>query len=254
MILLGFDFETTGVDPKTCLPLEWGSQTYNTDTTARGKEFSTFIWDRGYPDITEEITTLTGITSEMAKKGCGQDVFLSMVDPLICEADALVAYNLNYDMTILKRIYASFGKRFPDKKSFCMRADFPWPESMMKCQKLQHRALDIGLPMDTREKHRSMADVTTMWDIMDLYSAKDVLEFVYTPWVYLRADICGPWIDDGKQRDAAKSLGFSWEQAYGDEKKFPKTWVKRVKLFDVQRTMQLAREHATSPFLVVVLT
>ncbi len=230
MILLGLDFETDSPDPLKCNPIEWGSQTYNTATKGRGAPFSKFIHETFYPPLPQEIKDLTGIEDHhLHEFGCSQSVFLNLVDPRIKSADMLVAYNAQFDRTILKRIYDSFQMRFPDKPWFCMRSDLPWPQRMQHCQKFQHRALDLGLAMDNRDAHRAMADVTLMWDVLDLWNFEDVYAYSQLPWTYLWADIEKPWIDGGKGRDAAKALGFGWEQCSGDERKFPGKWVKRIK-------------------------
>lgn len=235
--LLVLDFETTGPDPETCMPLELGARFYEIPddgaTPKRGKPFSQLIWENHYPEITPEITRLTGITTEMARKGTAVDVVLPMFEPMINKADVLVAYNAKFDRRVLHRMFEPFGKHYPDKPWFCGRADLPYPENMLTCQKLQHRALDLGLPMDGREQHRAMADVDTLCDIMDMWDMRAVLDWWRLPWLFVKANIPGPWIDGGKGKDAAKAKGFGWECAPGtDEPRFEKSWVKRVKHFD----------------------
>lgn len=232
-LLLGLDFETTGVDPGTCLPLEFGCQTYDTLTRERGKPFSQFIWEKTYPAISQEITDITGITDKMVQSsGVHSDILLAMVDVPLKTADILVAYNASYDRQILFRLYDMLKLKRPHAPWFDPMMDLPWPARMQKCRKLQHRALDLGLSMDEREQHRAMADIATMFDIFDLYDMSAVLEYWRLPWVYLQAIVPPPWTDGGKGRDMAKAAGFGWEAAPGDEMRFPKKWVKRVKETD----------------------
>lgn len=234
MNLLVLDFETTGVDPQTCHPIEFGARLYNTKTKERGAAFDCLIYEKYYPELTGEITELTGINQEeLAKSGCAQDVFISMAQGLLKKADMLVAYNVGFDRVILDKLHHDFQMRAPALPWYCAYSDFPWPERLQRCGQLQHRALDLGLPMDGRPKHRAMADVDTVCDIFDLWDMPEVLEWHRQPWLFVTAVVPAPWTDNGAGRDLAKAHGFGWEKARGtDAPSFPKKWVKRVKSYD----------------------
>ena len=83
------------------------------------------------------------------------------------------------------------------------------------------------------------------------YGLEKVLEYAREPWVYIKADILGPWQgkggDGGIGKTQAQSLGYNWEQPRGSDLKFDKTWVKRIK----QR--QIDEERRLAPFRVSII-
>lgn len=234
MIFGILDFETTGVDPKDCHPLELGFRTYDSTTKKRGNPLSWLFWDELYRgQISEEITELTGIDELLCyEEGQSQATVLNAFGNVMgAKVDILCAYNVDFDRTILQRLHTGFGKAFPKQPWFDAMVDLPWPTRLQRCRQLQHRSLDMGLPMDNRESHRAMADVNLICDNFDLWDMDEVLAYWKLPSTYLRADVPGPWEDGGKGRDAVKAAGFGWECAPGDTRKFPKKWIKRVKDF-----------------------
>ncbi len=235
MILGILDFETTGVIPEDCHPLELGYQTYDTTTKKRGKPISWLFWGEIYRgQVSAEIEELTGITEAMCEEfGQSQATVLNAFGNVLgTKVDVLVAFNAQFDRTILERLHRGFGKAIPKQPWFDAMVDLPWPARMQRCRKLQHRALDLGLPMDNREAHRALADVNLICDIFDMWDMDEVMEYWKQPWIYIAATIPPPWEDGGKGKDAVKAQGFGWEGAPGDDRKFPKRWVKRVKDFD----------------------
>lgn len=242
--ILVLDFETTSVDATTCDPIEFAGQIYDTDTKARNEKYSTLIYEPFYPELLPKIEKLTGITKEEVKHGLPKHQALVHIFNLMVKADIYCAYNAQYDKEILERMFSDTGclEDMPKKNWFCAMSEYPYSEDMQTCRKLSHRALDLGLKMDMRTKHRAMADVETVLDIFDLVDMNDVLKEASRPWIYLSAKIPPSWEDGGKGKEQVKAHGFGWEGAPGDaSNKFPKTWVKRVK--------QYSREQF--PFFVV---
>lgn len=233
-MLLGIlDFETNGKEAKDCHPLELAIRTYDTDTKKRGRPLSWLFWDEIYRgQISEEITDLTGISEDLCERdGQSQATVLNAFgNTLSTKIDVLVAYNAVFDRTILERLHRGFGKAIPKQPWFCAQTHLPWPLRMQRCQQLQHRALDIGLPMDSRESHRALADVNLICDIFDLYDMNDVMEYWKIPSIYVKAMVPPPWEDNGVGMAAAKAEGFRFEKAAGEnEPVFPKKWVKKFK-------------------------
>ncbi len=127
MKLLLLDFETDGKDPKTCNPIEFACQLYDTDTRERGKPYSQLIWEGYYPEISDEITELTGIDSGMLQlSGIPQSRLVQDIDQLVKKANYLVAFNIGFDQTILERLYYGFQLRRPVQPWFCAMMDLPW--------------------------------------------------------------------------------------------------------------------------------
>jgi len=233
MKLRVIDFETTGKDPATCRPLECAAITYDTKTKERSNIFSTLIWTPLYEPIPADITELTGIDDELIQREgyLSPGGFLGAFTPDVKEVDYYCAYNVMYDMEVLLNICKKLQTTMPGPAEvFDAMVDLPWPENMQRCRQLQHRAFDLGLPMDGRRRHRALADVELICEIFDLYDMEAVLEYHKIPWVYYAAQIPAPWKDGGLGKAAAKEAGFGWEQAAGDTRKFPGKWVLRKKL------------------------
>lgn len=225
------DFETTSVDPEKCSPTEFASITYDIQTKARTDIFSTLI--ECHEAIPEEITELTGISAHTYEDEgwMTRPDFLNKFIDLSRKTELFCAYNADFDRRVLNQLLydhqlAPIAK---PEKWFDAMVDLPWPARLMRCRQLQHRALDIGLLMDTRAKHRALADVETICDVFDLYDMEAVLEYHKVPWIYVAAIVPAPWKDNGVGRDQAKAAGFGWEGAPGGDRKVPLKWVARFK-------------------------
>jgi DNA polymerase III epsilon subunit-like protein len=100
-----FDTETTGLIDNSLIPAERQPQVIEFFGCVRGKDDAPleeleFFADPGKP-LSEEITRITGIKTEDVR---GQPPFsarASEVIAMIEGADAVVAHNLSYDMTIV---------------------------------------------------------------------------------------------------------------------------------------------------------
>lgn len=238
MKLLVLDFETTGVDPKTCVAIELACMLYDAVTRERSAPLTYLLKDGGAPQLTDEIVALTGITTQMLEdEGVSPHKALNGLMLMARKADMFVAYNAPYDRAVLAGLHQEYGMALVPQPWLCAMSDLPWPEKMMACKKLQHRAMDIGLPMDNREQHRALADVVTVCDIFDLYDMPAVIAYAAQPDIFLKAMIPPPWEgkggDGGVGRDKAKALGFAYERAAGtDGPVFAKSWVKRCKAYE----------------------
>lgn len=259
MRLLGLDFETqcddaenTNITEVGAVELIWtpgGEEEFKVETT-----YSTLVYSPEYPPQKPEIVELTGLTDEMLKaEGTGPGSALVGLLPLVNRADVILAHNKKFD----QRVFESSVKRVmgiepPKKEWLCTIHDVPYP-AKYRCKKLSHLAYDHGLKMDDRVLHRATDDVRLMLELVTTkYPFKAILDYYREPWVYLRADILGPWQgkggDGGVGKEQATSLGYAWEKPRGtDEPVFPKFWVKRVKARQVEQEKMLA------PFRVVVL-
>lgn len=251
MKALIIDFETTGPDPKSCFPIELGAMAYD---LAKGKRWpceSRLIVEDTWPsELTDEITELTGITDKMLdESGVNVKAAMGWALSLVAEheIDLMVAYNADFDREIWEWCLDSTGQ-FPKVRELpwlCAMNDVPYPERLMRCKKLSHRAFDLDIPMygvQLGEKlpritkiplHRASADVSLVGDIFDKIGGQKILEYWREPWLVVQAVIPPPWVgrggDGGAGRDAARGLGFSWEKTNGVEQTFEKLWVRRVK-------------------------
>jgi DNA polymerase III subunit epsilon len=99
------DFETTGVDPKTCLPVS--ACVVTARLTKRGTIVPVVAFNEiinpGIP-IPEGATKIHGITDERAAAGMPPDEAAARIAELLAGVDLVVAHNLPYDGTILHRL------------------------------------------------------------------------------------------------------------------------------------------------------
>jgi len=100
-----FDFETTGVDPHTCMPV---SASVVTATLGRRGEIEPVIEldcviNPGVP-IPEGASKVHGITDEIAAKGEDPCVVANRIAGILARVDLVVAHNIPYDGRILNRL------------------------------------------------------------------------------------------------------------------------------------------------------
>lgn len=242
MRVLGIDFETQGVDAETTNITEVGECWYYPKTNGRGTPASHFVYDETYPSQTPDVVELTGITDEILKKEgkSPREVMLQVIAKMAI-ADYVIAYNKAFDQVVFNSYCARLNLTVPSTPWLCAMTEVPYPEKFT-CAKLSHRAYDHGILVDPATLHRASEDVELMFKILDKYSFDDILKFAKEPWIYLKASIPQPWTDAGVGRAKAKARKFSWEKANGDDKTFPKTWVKRVKLGKLDNELAQAQK------------
>lgn len=252
------DFEATGLIPSEARPIEVGlcivDQNWNHVLSHSG-----FITEPDYPPLTKEVQEVTGINELMLKlEGVSfaqiLTEFSEAAKNLLPHCKYVIAYNKEYDETIFK----TEALRVPIGLTIAgnLMLQLPWLCAMRdieknykrKCWTQSHLALDYGIAVDPAELHRAINDVYLMRKILAHVglSADDIYKFQRTPTVVLQALIPAPWSDGGKGRDAAKKLGYSWEQPKGVEQKFEKAWVKAIK------ETALDEEIKSAPFKVQV--
>ncbi len=108
--LLGFDFETTGVDPRRDRPVQVGLAWTLPGTAGR---IDTFLIDPGCA-IPEEAVSIHGITTERAsREGCSLAEAARRVRSALAEASAtgvpVVAMNAGFDLTVAETLFARAG-------------------------------------------------------------------------------------------------------------------------------------------------
>lgn len=259
MKICGLDFETQCADAKTTRVTEVGAalyeyQPYDPCQWKKLAGFSQICWEIEYPPQTEKIVELTGITDGVLQRdGVPREKALRrLVDEFIEPADLVMAHKIGFDKTVLDSTCKLLGIKVPEKEWLCTLTNFPWP-SKFSCHKLGHLGWEHGLNYPAKSLHRAEQDVDLMFSLVQCYNFDDVLAYARTPWIYLKADVLGPWVDGGKQNAVAKSLGFGWESVRGDEtRKWAKTWVTRTKQDNFTKIKDAVQSSA-SPFRVTVI-
>lgn len=261
MLVLGLDFETQDADSKTTRVTEVGAALYTVENDVWKKEcgFSHFCWEKDYPPQTQKIIDLTGITDDMLVSygKSRKEVFESKLLPLVEKADVIFAHKIAFDRTVLYQTAKQFDLQVPEREWICTLTNFKWPKHIT-CHKLSHIAYEHEIYVPPSQLHRAEQDVDLMMRLLGKYKLEDVLAYARKPWIYLKADVLGPWQgkggDGGTQLGIAKPLGFSYEQIKGTEDyRWPKTWVTRVKEQSDIEAIKDAVRISASPFRVAII-
>jgi|SRR5579859_2803971 len=94
MIVLGIDFETTGLDPKMARVIEVGAVLWDTHTAMPLKIFSEFCWDENMPIIEPEALAAHGLNvTLLSTYGQPQREVFGRLRNMLPPLDAFVGHN-----------------------------------------------------------------------------------------------------------------------------------------------------------------
>lgn len=234
MKILGVDFETQCADPQTTNVTEIGAALYHVGENLyyEAEQLSMLIHETTYPPQTEKIVELTGITDEMLREeGHPRMEGFARLLTLVNQADYVFAHNKSFDEVIFRAQCKKLNLGIPDVKWICTLTEINYPPQYT-CKKLSHLAFEHDIPFDRASLHRAYDDVVLMMKLLAKYKLQDIIDFANEPWVYVQAIFPAPFeskigFEVGKAK--AFKLGFGWERARGDDREFPKRWVKRMK-------------------------
>lgn len=255
MNVIIIDFETTGIDPTVDRITEIGGQICDSAFGDVARELSLLCYASDYPELSAEVVEVTGITNELLKaEGIEPRTAILQVAQAAKDANVefAIAYNAAFDRGMFEAEVKRLGiDTFPEVKYLlnviwlCAMSEVE-QNYKFKCWKLAHLCLDHGLAVDPTILHRAVNDVNLTRRMLHFIktTAQAMYAFHAEPWVYVRAKTIEPWKDQGRSNQQAKAAGFSYGQARGDDRKFDKQWVKRVK----QSKYSLELNH---PFQVV---
>ena len=243
MRLLGVDLESTGLLTDKDRIIELGLSLWEWTPAPRPLvSVGIFLYDETYPQLSKEITDLTGITDEMLKEfGTKPKDQLTWLDSFSQKhgANYLVAHNgANFDIPLLHAELTRNGVAGHMLRSLPLidtRADIPF-EKEPDSRKLKYMAADHYIPQ-SKHAHRAMHDVLLMMEILSQHDLNKVISYQKIPFIVVRAMV------SYEDRELAKAQRYSWERI--GEKTFAKSWVKRIKLD------QLEKERAACKFPVV---
>lgn len=244
MTVLLLDFEATGIDTSKERITEVGAMITSLDFKEVHATFNTLVYDSSYPALTKEVIGVTGITAEMLASAPPPEQMFTDLSAMVLkhQPQFVVAYNKAYDESLF-RAETTRGA-FSMLAGINQMLQVPWlcamvdVEQNLKCKswKLMHVALDHGVAVNPKELHRAINDVELMRQMLVELgtTAQTIHEYQTSPWIYAIALTRPPWEDNGESTNQAKSLGFAWQQAKGDDsgRKFEKRWVKRMKQKD----------------------
>lgn len=201
MLLVGIDFETSGLSSETDRVIEVGAILWDPMTKQPLRILSEFINHPGLV-IPEEITEITGITQEMVDKyGIPEVDALRKIYEFSALGEYFVAHNGN-----------AFDKKFYD--AMCERhdevdpmhwidttTDIKFPERITT-RNLRHLASEHSFLNPFA--HRAVFDVLTMLHVLSEYDLGLVLARSIEPMVYVQANVSF----DNNQ--LAKDFSFRW--------------------------------------------
>lgn len=249
-MILGIDFETTGVDPKTDRAIEIGAVLFS-ESFEEFKTFNAFIYDESIGVIPDEIEKITNISMSHLRqfgKPFGR-VLQELQTDFLYEKDisAVIAHNAPFDRGILEaeiqRHHVGYVTNLPALPWICSMSDLK-SNRAKKCKKLSHLALDYGVVVDPSILHRAVADVQLMGKMLRGAGASyiDMLRSAMTPTVVVQAMVpspFGPKGDGGRGKDLAKKHGYRWQSpGEGIEREWEKSWVKALKEDEVDQEKQ----------------
>lgn len=226
-ILLGLDFETTGLNPSTDKIIEIGYALWDTTTNKLLKSYSNLIDSEGL-EIPSEIEALTGISYELVGlRGSLYGGVFSELSLIAEDVDYFVAHNAEFEKSFLY----SHGVLdcLENSEAFPLsivdwidtKTDIPYKPGKGKGT-LNDIAMCHGVynPMP----HRALPDVLTMMQVLSQYDFAEVERYAKTPTVTM---VCTfPYDETGKRQDLVKSQGYYWNPQ-------AKWWYKPIKAFFV---------------------
>lgn len=194
---------------------------------------SQLCWDGSYPEITEEITGITGIDLAIAQTGLPPAIGLTDLISTMQDCHYVSAHNGKaYDMPLLAAELVRHELPNPQKPLIDTLLDIPYPKKM-KTRNLGHLASEHNFinPFP----HRAVSDCLTAMKILSLYDWPMIEALANSPSMVIRANVS---YDD---RAKASERGYKWN---GERK----LWVKTIK------EMNLDEEMLGCPFKISVIS
>lgn len=240
MLLLGVDFETTGLNIKTDYIIEVGAAVWDTQRNTTLKLYSDLLKIKkplGY-----EVTKVTGILNEdLLNHGVDPKYAFLRILTLLEDVDYIVAHNgTNFDKPILEEELKRYDIPAPAQPWLDTMKDLPLPENITS-KRLGYLAADHGFlnPFP----HRALSDVLTMLKVLSHYDINKVISISSEADITLVADVSKPWLDrrpEGKKGvDLVKARGYRFNGG-------TKQWQKVVKESNVDEEKRHGEFHVRS--------
>lgn len=230
MKLLLLDFETTGIDPKTCRPVELAVLGWDTEKNETAL-FHKILWDESFGEIPEEAAKIHRIDTARARaEGIHPKAPLLQLVLSAERSDFLVAHNAaEYDKPLFEAECARWGIELPALKWIDTRIDLPYPPRM-NCRKLSHLALDHGIVVDPSVLHGAKGDTLLMQELLKCYlqSLPEIAKTSQAPSLVVFAQV------GYEGRELAKKEAFRWNPDIIRPDNGKKgAWVKKIRDFQL---------------------
>jgi len=223
MIVLGYDFESTAVDPQTARIIEMGAVLWDTELSQPLRMCSELVKLPADEELPDEVAVKTCITRAMLDSH-GRDLMhvLPVLFDLARDAVACVTHNgVAYDRPLLTRELERINWH-----------GNPWVQTVLGLPMID-TLVDVGYPPDTTSRrlthlaadhgfvnpfaHRALPDVLTMLRVASGYSWDDMLYSASQPVIEVEALVAF------ERKELASQAGFRWTGAPR------KKWLKNIK-------------------------
>lgn len=220
MLLLGLDFETTGLNPAIHSICEVGASLWDTECHRAVQSMGYLVKVGAQAEYEADAVAATGLTPEiLAKYGKDPERAIKQLLNMYDQADYIVAHNGNQcDRIFLRAWMAAYNlqEAFPEDKFWIdTLVDIEYPKKWSK----QLTALAAYHNFLNPFPHQALGDALTALNILDQYPLDKVLAYAKTPWVGARLTI--PF----EKNQWGKDNGYF---SYYKDNKF-RFWMKKVK-------------------------
>ena len=218
MIVLGVDFETTGLDVQKDRIIETGAVLWDTNIGKPLVINSRFCYAEDLPVIAPDAAAVHGLTVDfLARYAVAHNTALTEINSMASRAEAFVGHNC---MQFDKPLYLAECERaqtgFYDLPWIDTCCDLKYPQHI-KTRSLMYLAAEHGFLNPFA--HRAVFDVLTMLSIFQKYDLVAALAYAQEPLVTLRACVS---YDD---RQKAKDRGYRWTNQH---------WLKNLRSSEVE--------------------
>lgn len=235
MLILGLDFETTGIDPLKDRIIELGACLFETENSLPVALHGYLVKPQGDFVISPEASAVNGINpAEVLFSGVPQVAAIAQLVNLIERSDFVVGHNIKgFDWPFLKaefdRCYP--GQKLPERPLIDTMTDIAYPPHI-RTRKLVHLAAEHGFlnPFP----HRALFDVMACLHLFSKYPLSETVELAAAKTIKVKALV------GFDTKDAAKARYYHWNP-------IAKIWFKEIKEF------QLEQERREAGFPVEVL-
>jgi DNA polymerase-3 subunit epsilon len=230
MLVLGLDYETTGLSPKQDRVIEVGAVIWDTDKGLPVLVESHYVLLEETIAINPEAMACNGINLDhVSRFGILPTKSLQIQLDLMSEVSAVVAHNGEvFDRLFFNEWCRRKLNPIPTIPWIDTKNDLPYPTSM-KTRKLVHLAAEHSFLNPFA--HRAVFDVLTMLKIFQGYNPEQALDLCQQPMICLQALV------SYQDRAMASDKGYHW---HGPSK----TWWRSI------RESQVAKEKTECNFQV----
>jgi DNA polymerase-3 subunit epsilon len=220
-IVLGIDFETTGLDSKQDRIIEVGAVLWDASTHKPIEMFSQLVRPDGMTEFPPHVLEITGLDWHRCFfSGFSMSDVGSQLLKLSRCADYFVAHNVPFEKSFIPQIYDAVDAWESERA-----AALPWIDTKTDIAKhvgkrLIHAAAEEG--MLNPFPHRALPDVLTMLTLLSKFDFAEVERYAQAPTITLAIKF--DYDPTREKNNRVRALGYHWEADTKD-------WRKPVKSF-----------------------